>query len=538
MSQSVYDYINNLLGVRQAEEQRRSLERAVLRAPQQLRRDTGGLLAAASESRTPARASDYPEIADAVRGVGFRGRELTAALDRQAEIGQKAAGYSQDIPSVMQLTPNEIRAIGAQGAVSSALDPSNYSQFVEKSPEDTVIQRAGKTALGSLGKLGGAFPLAAKGAEDFIRYGMSSADDPYELEGVRVAREAQEASATRADAMKASNKAVLVAQKILNGQTEDLTEEESVIAQGLTKGAPTTATSLTPQQKKTSTQAGLLEPKTQSKYSGLLGTISQNLQDALVAYGTLEASSPQLVTADDLDKLRTITPTMVLAQSQKIKQGRESRESALYQKGTKQLKDRLAALRGLRDLTKEDDKKLQREAESVMDARQNVDFIDTALGLIDDAYSYGPLGEGVSQFAAARLAGVEGSDAYNLESVLVSLRSRIGFDKLQEMRENSPTGGALGQVSDFENRLLQSTEGNLTIGVEPARMKQTLLDIRDAQMAMVHGIVDNTGRLRRLENRGDLDRLRSGDFRVATAADAGRSTGGVRQFNPATGEFE
>jgi hypothetical protein len=29
------------------------------------------------------------------------------------------------------------------------------------------------------------------------------------------------------------------------------------------------------------------------------------------------------------------------------------------------------------------------------------------------------------------------------------------------MRENSPTGGALGQVSDIENRLLQATLGSL-----------------------------------------------------------------------------
>lgn len=56
---------------------------------------------------------------------------------------------------------------------------------------------------------------------------------------------------------------------------------------------------------------------------------------------------------------------------------------------------------------------------------------------------------------------VPGTPAYALAKKLETIKANIGFDKLQQMRENSPTGGALGQVSDFENRQLQSVFGNL-----------------------------------------------------------------------------
>lgn len=56
---------------------------------------------------------------------------------------------------------------------------------------------------------------------------------------------------------------------------------------------------------------------------------------------------------------------------------------------------------------------------------------------------------------------IPGTPAFDLVSTLDTIRANIGFDKLQEMRDNSPTGGALGQVSEQENRLLQSVWGSL-----------------------------------------------------------------------------
>ena len=51
--------------------------------------------------------------------------------------------------------------------------------------------------------------------------------------------------------------------------------------------------------------------------------------------------------------------------------------------------------------------------------------------------------------------------ANQLDNYLMEIKARVGFDQLQAMREASPTGGALGQVSDFENKLLQAINGAL-----------------------------------------------------------------------------
>ncbi len=62
----------------------------------------------------------------------------------------------------------------------------------------------------------------------------------------------------------------------------------------------------------------------------------------------------------------------------------------------------------------------------------------------------------------AYLSNVPGTSAYDLSALLQTIKSNLGFDKLQEMRENSPTGGALGQVSNLELTALQSVLGNMS----------------------------------------------------------------------------
>lgn len=69
---------------------------------------------------------------------------------------------------------------------------------------------------------------------------------------------------------------------------------------------------------------------------------------------------------------------------------------------------------------------------------------------------------------------VPGTDAYDLEQRLKTIKSNLGFDKLQDMRNNSPTGGALGQVSTYENENLQSVWGNLLQSQSEAQFKENL----------------------------------------------------------------
>lgn len=105
--------------------------------------------------------------------------------------------------------------------------------------------------------------------------------------------------------------------------------------------------------------------------------------------------------------------------------------------------------------------KAAEEAAATGDARRNtqnnivLQDINRALGMINESPM---LTTGVgNQITSA----VGGTPAHNLNAILDTVKANVGFDQLQAMRDASPTGGALGQVSEFENRLLQSVLGSL-----------------------------------------------------------------------------
>lgn len=64
-------------------------------------------------------------------------------------------------------------------------------------------------------------------------------------------------------------------------------------------------------------------------------------------------------------------------------------------------------------------------------------------------------------FVGGILRNIGGTAAKDLTSLTTTIKANIGFDRLQRMREESPTGGALGQVAVQELEALQSTLGNL-----------------------------------------------------------------------------
>ena len=77
-------------------------------------------------------------------------------------------------------------------------------------------------------------------------------------------------------------------------------------------------------------------------------------------------------------------------------------------------------------------------------------------------------------FAGQKLQNLGGTPAHDLQNTLYTIKANIGFDKLQQLRDSSPTGGALGQVSEFENRLLQSVWGALEQSQTPEQFKFNL----------------------------------------------------------------
>jgi hypothetical protein len=72
-------------------------------------------------------------------------------------------------------------------------------------------------------------------------------------------------------------------------------------------------------------------------------------------------------------------------------------------------------------------------------------------------------------------------DAENLGE---TIRANIGFDRLQQMREASPTGGALGQVSDRELKTLQSVSGSIDLSQSETELIKNLDRLND-----IYGVI-------------------------------------------------
>jgi len=107
------------------------------------------------------------------------------------------------------------------------------------------------------------------------------------------------------------------------------------------------------------------------------------------------------------------------------------------------------------------------QAEALTD--QLTGNIDELIGKVS-AVTAGPGGVILEKFP--------GTTAKDFQANLDSLKANIGFQALQAMREASPTGGALGNISDTENKLLQARFGALEIGQSPKQLVENLKKVR------------------------------------------------------------
>lgn len=77
------------------------------------------------------------------------------------------------------------------------------------------------------------------------------------------------------------------------------------------------------------------------------------------------------------------------------------------------------------------------------------------------------------------LATLPGTDARKLQNKIGTIKANLGFDRLQQMRDASPTGGALGQVAVQEINFLQSTVAALDQLESPADITAALNKIEE-----------------------------------------------------------
>lgn len=94
------------------------------------------------------------------------------------------------------------------------------------------------------------------------------------------------------------------------------------------------------------------------------------------------------------------------------------------------------------------------------------------LDTIDDASKR--VNNWTAGLGGSSLRGIPASDAYDLNADIETIKANFGFDRLQAMRDMSPTGGALGGIAVQELTALQASVANLDTAQSPKQLKKNL----------------------------------------------------------------
>lgn len=114
-------------------------------------------------------------------------------------------------------------------------------------------------------------------------------------------------------------------------------------------------------------------------------------------------------------------------------------------------------------------KDAQRAANALSRANIVVDTVDEALKRVNNRTT-GPFG------AISGL--MPGTPAYDLRGTVDTIKANLSFEALQAMREASPTGGALGSITERELHLLGSTIASLDANQRPELVRKNLLKVQ------------------------------------------------------------
>lgn len=107
----------------------------------------------------------------------------------------------------------------------------------------------------------------------------------------------------------------------------------------------------------------------------------------------------------------------------------------------------------------------------------SVNTADTVLGKVNTAINQ--TGIGTAGFGSGIISLIGGTGASNLRSTINTIKSNLAFTELAKMRAASPTGGALGAISDKEEELLSSTVASLDASQSPSQLRANLTLVKD-----------------------------------------------------------
>lgn len=111
--------------------------------------------------------------------------------------------------------------------------------------------------------------------------------------------------------------------------------------------------------------------------------------------------------------------------------------------------------------------------------------------VIDDIKRIEALGKDaflpVAGFGASTAATIPGTAAHDVSKLLDGIKANIGIQTLNEMRQASPTGGALGSVTERENEMVQSVYGSLAQSQSSDQFSANLKRLKRVILDIVHG---------------------------------------------------
>jgi hypothetical protein len=106
-----------------------------------------------------------------------------------------------------------------------------------------------------------------------------------------------------------------------------------------------------------------------------------------------------------------------------------------------------------------------RAKNAAYEARSTIGFIKEAMGKTNEL---------TAGIGAAVFSKLPRTSARALAADIDTIKANTGFQRLEQMRAESPTGGALGQVAVKELEFLQAVRGNLDTWQSPADLKRNL----------------------------------------------------------------
>ena len=137
--------------------------------------------------------------------------------------------------------------------------------------------------------------------------------------------------------------------------------------------------------------------------------------------------------------------------------------------------ENLAERKFQREVEKEEKEEMERnKPKPPVYQERTLIAIDDALNILNKDSFRLP----VAGFLATTASEIGGTDSANLAQAITTIQSSIGFDRLQKMRDDSPTGGALGQVSERELSLLNSSLGSLSQMQDKEQLRTNLERVR------------------------------------------------------------